>query len=75
MPEARLRFPLGALLWMVRVFQVEGGEYQDDSDIRYQPFPELVSKEENIDGNDCSSQERDVNCRANASSAPSRERT
>jgi hypothetical protein len=29
--------------------QVEGREDQDDADIRYQPFPESVPEEEEID--------------------------
>jgi hypothetical protein len=37
---------------MFQESEVEGREYQDDSDIHRQSFPELISEEQDIDGDD-----------------------
>lgn len=38
--------------WAPKKYQVESCEHQDNADIHYQPFPESVSEEREIDGND-----------------------
>jgi hypothetical protein len=41
--------------WTFQESEVKGGEYQDDSYIHHQPFPERVSEEQEIysDDNRC----------------------
>jgi hypothetical protein len=39
-------------LWMLEESQVESGEYQDNANIRYQPFPKTVSEERKIYADD-----------------------
>jgi hypothetical protein len=41
--------------------QIESAKHQDKSDIHHQPFPEPVSEEQQIDGNDNGRHQRDVN--------------
>jgi len=42
--------------------QVESREYEDDSYIHCQPFPEPVSEEQEIDGDDDGDHQRDIKC-------------
>ncbi|MGC2061237.1 MAG: hypothetical protein WA653_23455, partial [Candidatus Sulfotelmatobacter sp.] len=49
--ERSRHFPLNAIAprsWIPQESQVESCEYQDYSNIRYQPFPESVSEEREI---------------------------
>ena len=48
--------------------QVESREYQDDSYIHCQPFPEPVSEEHEIDGDDDGDHQRDEECESCACS-------
>src|ERR1700683_2868996 len=51
--------------WASEESQIESREHQDDADVRYQPFPESVSEERDIqtdhDGYHCDQVKRDSN--------------
>ena len=42
--------------------EVEGGEYQDDSYIHRQSFPEVIFEEQEIDSNDNGYQQQYIQC-------------
>jgi hypothetical protein len=52
---ATVAFQAGHISWTLQEPQTERGEYQDDPDVYYQPIPELVPEEQDVntdnDGN------------------------
>jgi hypothetical protein len=42
--------------------QIESRKHQDDADIRHQPFPDMVSEEHDVYGDDDGDHRHDAKC-------------
>jgi len=49
-------------LCLFKESQTKGGKHQNDADVRYEPLPKSVPKEQQVNANDNRYQSYDTNC-------------